>query len=421
MKKTAALLLAFILVLSTCALAQSCTIICLNCSVNGNTALNFDSPATYTAIAALGAGQSVSAWRLNGETVEGETNPWLVFRADGNTVVEAVISEGSAPVPAQNTSAPVLNAPAANQSVKVTAVGCTLQYLDGSSTGRGETYTELDFTKEYKNPLTGQRGKAGVGEFKVTADNPHASSIAYWVINGVRYDFVNTVKFITVTDLTYDMTIECVYKNGTAATLDESAGTGDELIVSCENAKMAHVKGTSSTGGAYFTEFDFSKEYKNAATGMLMPGGRIDVKVTGSGNGKIRYWEFNKAKLVFSSEVVYFFARGLNAKMHYVPHFDGVARQPADPGTYYNVSCTGCTFSGGGYSGAKSGRVPAGTVVTVTANYGSSYWVINGSEMLKQYSNDKGDTWYDYVVTGSVSRTVNKDYTFVAHEYIVVN
>lgn len=34
----------------------------------------------------------------------------------------------------------------------------------------------------------------------------------------------------------------------------------------------------------------------------------------------------------------------------------------------YDVYCSNCTFSGGGYSNASSGKVPAGTVITVTGN-----------------------------------------------------
>ena len=73
---------------------------------------------------------------------------------------------------------------------------------------------------------------------------------------------------------------------------------------------------------------------------------------------------------------------------------------------WLRVSCTRCTFSGGGYSNASSGTVPAGTVITVTPYTGSSegYW--------------SGTVSKGPVSRASFTFTVNQNCNFVWSEVI---
>ena len=78
------------------------------------------------------------------------------------------------------------------------------------------------------------------------------------------------------------------------------------------------------------------------------------------------------------------------------------------PVTYYNVSCKFCKFSGGGYSDATSGSVPAGTKITVSSNYPYSVW----------WEGSKNTTPYEAASFNSFSYTVNSDCSFHCHDIV---
>ena len=435
MKKLLSFFLILCLLAASCAIAEQYTVLCLNCTVNGQTSVQFEGVAVYTAIAAPGEGQKVTQWRLNGMPVEGAQEFYLTFTANGNTVVEAVI--GSAGASTETPVAAATAAPAAapeaekpKNEVKVKAIGATIQYLNASGIGSGSTYTSVDFTDDWKNPVTGRTEAGGVGACKITADNPHSSSIDYWVIDGVRYYFSNTVKSLNITNLTQSMTIECVYKGKRSTTLGVSSymkkpAAGERLIVQCGNAKMRHVKNTSTNDATIFTEFDFTDTYVNEASGAKVKGGTIDLKVTANiadakAGTKVKSWEIDGAKIIFSTDITYMVVQGLNTSKTYVAHYDGesdwhpyVPKEGDDSGTgdkkeetkpkgnLCTVDCRGCTFSGGGFSGARKGDVPVHTVIRVTYPLGKSIYV-NG---VKQ-----GDDGRHKATSGT------KDYNSIAIE-----
>ena len=432
MKRLTALFLALVLLLGCgFAAAEGGLIMCFNCTVNGASSLNFDAPGTFTAIAALQEGQSVSGWKLNGKFLEGETNLFLFFNADGNTVLEAVLTGSSgSPAPVTEPAAEPNQEPAAvpARPVHVKAIGAHLQYLDAKGNAAGDSCTEMLFDETWQNPVTHQAGTPCVGEFRVTADKPHQADIAYWVLNGVRYDFVNTVKFITVTELKYDLTIEVVYKNAASQTIKtpdaiQSARTGETLLARCLNAKMGFVSGTSATGGGYFTEFDFTEDYTNKASKQTEKGGRITLKVIADMPKTVDYWLFNEAKLVFNTDTItHFFVRDLDASMIYIPNAKGFV--PPDPNAKYEVTCTGCTFSGGGYTNATSGYVRAGTYITVNmaGPRGFSYpdeWTVNGKTrgVQKEYYDEYGQrhTYTEPYTDTSFSLSINRNTDIVAY------
>lgn len=316
MKRISAIFLVLALLLSCgIASAEGGILMCINCTVNGMSTMRFAAPTIYTAL--VNEGQTVSAWKINGAVVEGQTDGFLVFTADGDTVVEAVLA-GETPVYEPEEVITVKSAPTLNAGpVRIKAVGAHLQYIDESGNPGGESVTELDFTDAYVNPLTGKTCLPGVAEFRVTADKPHSSDIDYWVIGGVRYDFCNTVRYITVTNLTEDMTFEVVYKKEDSKTLSKERSTEGNCTVRSENAKMAFVKGSTASGG-YFTEFDFTGGYTNKATGESEKGGRISVKVIANSGSKVKVWQFGSAFFRMSTDsITHFTVKGLNRSMTY--------------------------------------------------------------------------------------------------------
>lgn len=389
------------------AAAEQNVVLCLNCTINGETAVYYEGYTVYTAIAAPQEGQCVKEWRLNGETVADASDFFFIFTPSGSTVVEAILGDASeSDETLLQTAEPDGGSAPAAEPVVVKTIGASIQYLDINGVGAGSTYTELDFTNDWKNPITGKTQKGGTAAFKVTADNPHTSSIDYWVIDGVRYCFSNTVKSLNVTNLTSSMTIECVYKNGKSKTQGVSAymqkpAEGERLIVQCGNAKMRHVKNTSTNNASAFTEFDFTDTYKNEASGKKVSNGTIDFKITANlanakSGTKVKSWEIDGAKIIFNTDINYIIVQGLNVPKTYIAHYDGESDwKPYEPsqnekgssnksdkkddkkeetkprGTLCTVDCRGCTFSGGGYSGGKC-DVPVHTTITV-----QYYWYKN--------------------------------------------
>lgn len=314
MKKLISALLTLALILSAGAMAEAGVLMCLNCTVNNERIMNIDGPVSLTAIADLSAGQSVDCWKVNGKVVEGETNPWLLFIADGYTVVEALLTDAgtSAVSPtAAPTAAPAEPAPAAQaEDTRFLAYGCYFQYLNGDGIGAGQTYTELPFE--------------GSISFRVTADSPHSSQIDYWVIDGAKYTFPNPVKYITITNLRQPMTFEVVYKNKAPKTLGVFPNKGVSQVVSCDNARIRFIKGNATPGGNAFKSFDFTASYYNESSGKTCPGGSIDVKITADceEDSYVRYWEINGARFLFNTNEQYLIVKGLGESTHYVPRTD---------------------------------------------------------------------------------------------------
>lgn len=286
--------------------------------------------------------------------------------------------------------------------------GCTAQFVNSKGTTKGDSFTFFDFTDSYRNTATGKTVTDGTLDVRVAADIPRGESIDYWVINGVRYDFNRMVKSFTLRELTYPMTIEVVLKGNDSLTLlseeeIQAKRTGDDLIVTSRNAKMYHLDGNDGKGSS-FREFDFTQDYRNLATGDQETGGRVNLRVLASiPDGKsISYWKFNDARLNFNADIVSFLAKGLSDSMTYEPVF----YTSATPVPEYTVKCKNCTFSGGGYTNAKSGTVPYGTKITITPQ-GSSYlgwW--SGS-----YSTDE-------VTKKAITRTVKSNCSFEWHDII---
>ena len=335
MKRVFCLMMVVQMLLPLCAVAENATLLCKGCTVNGLTALPFEGRTVFTAIA--DDVDAVLGWKIDGSVVEGEKSFYLVFTAEGNTLVETVyVQETPGEIEANATEAA-----SKENEVKVSALGATLQYLNIDGIGSGDSYTEIDFTEDFTNPVTHRTCKGRLAAFKVTADRPHSSDIDYWVIDGIRYDFMYTVKAITVSNLRQSMTIEVVYKGKKSQTQlsnDEiqASRTGENLLVRSVNAKLALVKNTSTRIGGYVTSFDFTNDYKNPETYRMITGGSCNIKVVANVDSsmgeKVSYWKFDNVNMVLSANIPTFAVHGLNKSIVYTAVIGSKA--PADD--YYD-------------------------------------------------------------------------------------
>ncbi len=255
----------------------------------------------------------------------------------------------------------------------------------------------------------------------ITAKVPRGKKIEYWVINGVRYDFLRTVSSFRLTAFDRSWTFEVVFKKTDATTLHseaaiQAARTGQALLCKTVNGEFCHIKEGTKGGGGWIKEFDFTNDYNNRATGVLERGGQITVKVRATipkGRNVIG-WKFDETEIYpVGTAIKQFVVNRLDTSMTYEPIFGKAAvtnppvTNPPNPVTrYVTVRCIKCRFSGGGYSNATSGSVPVGTTITITANENSSevYWYINNTNIGM-----KGRT---------IKRTINVDTTIEAFPVI---
>lgn len=300
---------------------------------------------------------------------------------------------------------------------EISAVGAYIQYANSSNKGAGEKWSAVAVTPE--------------DNIVITADVPKGRKIDYWVINGVRYDFNQTVKSLRLTKADQSFRFEVVYTKAASQTLlspqaIQEARTGEMLVIKTKRAQFCHVKNVSTGAGGWITEFDFTNDYTNRASGAWEQGGQVTarVKATVGKNQRVRGWKFDETELYPNSQVTHFIVRTLNTSMTYEPILGKVSttptpERPTDRVQYYTVTCTRCTFSGGGYSNATSGTVPAGTQITVTNKSGSSEvagWVVNGSYLIRKIIKLTGEVIYN--TNNTITRTINKDTTIVCNGVI---
>ena len=341
----------------------------------------------------------------------GKTNtdmvPLFVTDRSGNRINGNVTAPAATPAPAADDEE-VTFAPAEGEKI-LRAIGCVIHFVDKDGNIKGDSFTELNFGEEYYNTLTRKTVTDGSLDVNISAEIPKGKKVAYWVINGAKYTFNNEVKSFTLREVPYGMVIEAVLSGQTAQTLPtlekiQQQRTGETLLVETKSARMSHVNDKNKASGGSFTEFDFTDDFTNNATGETEQGDRVTVRVAASiPEGKlVTYWRFNGARLNFNSDVTSFVVENLAESMLYQPVF----YTKTTPAPEYSISCKNCTFSGGGYSNAKSGTVPYGTKITITPG-GNSYlgwW--SGSYGTGEVT-DKPITW-----------TVNDNCSFEWHAII---
>ena len=170
----------------------------------------------------------------------------------------------------------------------------------------------------------------------ITARIPKGKKIDYWVFNGVRYDFLHTVKWIRMTAFDRSWTVEVVYKHAEAETLRSleeilAARTGETLIADVIHGELCHIKQGTRGGGGWIPSFDFTEDYSNRATGERMQGGQLTAKIRATiPKGKrVAGWKFDRTELYPSAVVNDFVVRTLDTSMTYEPIFAKKVEQPA--------------------------------------------------------------------------------------------
>lgn len=265
----------------------------------------------------------------------------------------------------------------------------------------------------------------------ITADVPRGKKIDYWVINGIRYDFNEKIKSMRLTKADTDFQFEVVYTNSESRTLIspqiiQDTRTGGLLLLKTIHAQMCHLNRSDKGAGGWMTSFDFTEDYVNLASNEMEDGGQITSKVKAvvPKNRKIRGWKFNETELYPNSPVTHFIVRTLNTSMTYEPILGKkntptpakppapkfprpvVPAPPITPIEYFTVNCTGCKFSGGGYSNATSGQVPKGTKITVNSDYFDvDRWTINGSVVYSYLKTIDGQS---FIMEPSTAKTLTR-------------
>lgn len=164
----------------------------INARANGEKQLLLEGETELVITAELPEDMRLKAWTVNGQVLN-TTEPTITLSLGENTVVKAELR-------------PVK---------KVTAVNCTMQFLNYYENSGGESFTELVFEEDYLNSFTGLTEKGGQLSVCVQAPIPAGKSLEYWLVNGERLDVHGTVNIFNafVTDST---TFEPVFtdKNG---------------------------------------------------------------------------------------------------------------------------------------------------------------------------------------------------------------
>ena len=250
-----------------------------------------------------------------------------------------------------------------------------------------------------------QRAAIHVGETaELTAEAviPEGMALDYWALNGER--------------LAEQTGASCTFTAQDNAVIE--AVLRPVKTVTAINATMQFLNAKDKAGGDPFTEFVFEEDYVNPVTGETVPGGTITVYVEADvpRGYEVDYWLINHVPYYYNRTVTSFRVDDLDASTEYevVLKKKGEASSTPKPATqpnttpapteepvYYNVSCIGCTFSGGGYSGATGGKVPAGTVIKVTTTYSTDYTLYwRGSITDGSNSTGGGARSHTYTVNG---------------------
>ena len=204
------------------------------------------------------------------------------------------------------------------------AIGAVIQEAESNSKGKGQEMTEL--------------AVAADDNVIVTAQIPKGSKLDYWVINGIRYDFLRTVKWMRITAFDRSWTIEAVCRKAEAETLRseeeiQAARTGNTLIAKVNRGEMCHIKNGTKGGGGWMTSFDFTADYNNRATGAQEKGGQLTARIRASiPKGKrVAGWKLDETKFYFPATINDFVVRTLDTSMTYEPIYGTEPAKPTEP------------------------------------------------------------------------------------------
>ena len=221
--------------------------------------------------------------------------------------------------PEAETPAAVSGTAAGSYSLR--ASGAVIQQAVKSNKGGGPEMTEMTVTAE-DNVI-------------ITAKVPKGKKIDYWVFNGVRYDFLRSVKWLRMTKFDRSWTVEVVFTQSASETLrpiDDilAARTGKTLVAVVKKGELCHILKDTKGGGGWISSFDFTEDYSNRATGEPERGGQLTAKVRASiPRGKrVAGWKFDETQIYPAAEVNDFIVRTLDTSMTYEPIFSLKAPEP---------------------------------------------------------------------------------------------
>lgn len=262
-------------------------------------------------------------------------------------------------------------------------------------------------------------------QLQVAASLPKGQTLEYWVIDGVRYDFKPKVPAaITLDQVTDNMVIEAVAKGRDSQTLltpTATGASGARRVVETVNAKLGHVNKKLSVSGGWIKSFDFTDNYVNRATKKREAGGQVTlcVKAVIPKGKKLSYWKFDGAHLSFDKNVTEMVVHALGVSKTY----EAVMVKPAvkeakaseEGPAMYTVRCSGCVFSGGDYTNATSGTVPANTKITIKNTTGKtvSFWRANDSVLTHTITDPMIGKVSVPTTSDTVVRTITRDTVIV--------
>lgn len=199
--------------------------------------------------------------------------------------------------------------------------GAYIQRAEKVNKGAGEEMSEMTVTPE--------------DSVIVTARIPKGKKLDYWVFNGVRYDFLRTVKWMRMTAFDRSWTLEAVYKDAPSETLRseeeiQAARTGEPLVAEVVHGELCHIKQGTKGGGGWIRTFDFTSDYSNRATGAREQGGRLTAKIRPliPKGKRVAGWKFDDTEIYPGVVVNDFVVRSLDTSMVYEPIF-AVRNDPA--------------------------------------------------------------------------------------------
>ena len=200
----------------------------LHATIDGQDVVAINGETELTAQALLDEGQVVDHWELSGEIMEA-SDETFTFTASGETIVEAVL----------------------RAEKKVTTINCKIRFLNDKGEAAGDSYEEFVFEKPYQNPVTNEEIADGTITMQVKAEIPSGYMVDYWIINGVKYDYSNTVNSFIVEGLNeateYEVVLKEIYYKVTCYGCTVNGKT--ELWV------RPGTKLTAVANGGYYAEF----------------------------------------------------------------------------------------------------------------------------------------------------------------------
>ena len=188
----------------------------------------------------------------------------------------------------------------------------------------------------------------------------------------------------------------------------------ERRTVKCINCYIQFLTDKGNANGKKYTEFDFEEDYTNPVTKKKEKGGLISFYITADIPKKkeVDYWLINGVEYRYPKDISKFCVEELNEATVFEVVFKGETKK-TETKTYYTVTCIDCTFSGGGNTNAKSGKVPAGTKITVVAVDRSSVGDFSGTPSdVNRHMTANGSSagYYKFTFTYTVNSDTKIDF-----------